>query len=65
MDVLLFVGNVGSGTWITEFLCQSKINDIDEVRGFANAHDKVGGFDVAVDKGVGVDEFDAGYLEGV
>jgi hypothetical protein len=65
MDVLLFVG-----MWVVvqgsrNLFASSKINDINEVRGFANANDEVGGFDVAMDKWAGVDEFDAGYLEGV
>ena len=50
MDVLLFVG-----MWVVvqgsqNLFVSSKINDINEVRGFANANDKVGGFDVTMDK---------------
>jgi len=56
---VLFVGNV-SAVVITEFLCEAEIDDIDEVRAMADAHDEVGGFYVAVDEVVRMDEFNTG-----
>lgn len=56
---VLFVRNVGTVA-IAEFLCEAKVDDIDEVGTMAGAHDEVGGFYVTVDKIVRVDEFNTG-----
>lgn len=46
--------------WVTIFLSQTEIDDIDLVSTLANAHEEVVGLDIAVDKGLGVDVLDAG-----
>ncbi len=56
---VLFVGDVRAIV-VTEFLCEAKIDDIDKVGAMAGAHDEVGGFYVAVDKVVRMDEFNTG-----
>ena len=56
---MLIVGDV-SAIVVTEFLCEAKIDDIDKVGAMAGAHDEVGGFYVAVDKVVQMDEFNTG-----
>ena len=47
MSVLL-IRDVGAIA-IAKFLCEAKVDDVDEVQAMASAHNKVGGFDVAVD----------------
>ena len=56
---VLFVRNMGAVA-IAEFLCEAKVDNVDEVGTLAGAHDKVGWFYVTVDKIVRVDEFNAG-----
>lgn len=60
--VVLFEGDVVRGSRVSVFLGETEIDDVDEVRGSAGAHDKVGGFDVAVDVVFRVDKLDTGYL---
>ena len=59
MVSVLFVGNV-SAIVVSEFLCEAKVDDIDEVGAMAGAHDEVGGFYVAVYEVVRMDEFNTG-----
>lgn len=47
MVSVLFVRDV-SAIVVSEFLCEAKIDDIDEVGAMASTHDEVGGFYVAV-----------------
>ena len=47
MSVLL-IRDVGAIT-IAKFLCEAKVDDVDEVQAMAGAHNKVGRFNVAVD----------------
>jgi hypothetical protein len=56
---VLFIGDVGTFV-ITEFFCEAKVDDIDKVGAMPSAHDKVGGFYVAVDEVVRMDEFNTG-----
>jgi hypothetical protein len=46
---VLFIWDVGTVT-ITEFLCEPKVYDVDEMRTMTGAHNKVGGLYIAVNK---------------
>ena len=62
-EVFVFaVGDVEMSFWVTVFFGETKVDYVDLVAAFADAHEEVVGFDVAVDKGFGVDVFDAGDL---
>ena len=62
-EVFIFaVGDVEMGFWVAVFFGETKVDYVDLVTAFADAHEEVVGFDVAVDKGFGVDVFDAGDL---
>jgi adenylosuccinate synthase len=56
---VLLVGDVGTVT-ITEFLCEAKIDDVNEMGPMTGAHNKVGWLDIAMNKVVRVNELDAG-----
>jgi hypothetical protein len=58
MSVLLirYVGAIA----IAKFPCETKVDDVDEVRAMAGAHNKVGGLYVAMDEVVRMNEFNAG-----
>lgn len=43
---------------VTIFLCQTKVNDVDLVATLPDAHEKVVGLNVTVDKRLGMDVFD-------
>jgi hypothetical protein len=58
--LVLTVWNVEVSLRVTVLLGQTKINDVDLVATFANAHEEVVGLDVSVDEGFGVDVLDAG-----
>lgn len=61
--VLVFaVRNVQVGFGVAVFLGKTKVDDIDLVCALVEAHQKVVGFDVAVDKVFRVDIFDARNL---
>lgn len=45
---------------ITKFPCEAEVDDVDEVRTLAGAHNKVGGLDVAMDEVVRMNEFNTG-----
>jgi hypothetical protein len=62
--LVLSVWNMEVGLRVTEFLCQTKINDVDLVAPLSDAHQKVVGFDVTMDEVARVDIFDAGNLWG-
>lgn len=47
---------------ISVFLGQTEIDDVDEMGGSTCPHDKIGGFDIAVNVVFRVYEFDTGYL---
>jgi hypothetical protein len=47
---------------VAKFLCKAKVDDVDEVRALAGAHDKVGGLDIAMDEVVRMNEFNTGKL---
>ena len=46
---VLLIGDMGAVV-ITKFLCEAKVDDIDEVRAITRAHDEVGGLDIAMDE---------------
>lgn len=48
------------GLGVTIFLSQTKVDDIDLVSAFANAHQEVVGLDITMDEGFGVDVLDTG-----
>lgn len=50
MYVVLLEGDVIGGTGVAEFFGEAKIDDIDEMGGFARAHYEICGLDVAVYK---------------
>ena len=65
-EVFVFaVGDVEMSFWVAVFFGETKVDYIDLVAAFADAHEEVVGFDVAVDKGFGVDVLDAGDLADV
>ena len=59
--LILAVGDMEVGLGITVFLGQTEIDDVDLVATFANAHEEVVRFDIAVDEGLGVDVLDTRY----
>lgn len=56
--LVLSVGNMQMRFWVAIFFGQPKINDIDLVTPFADAHEKVVWFYVSVNKVLGVNVFD-------
>lgn len=62
--LVLAVGDVKMSLGVTEFLCKAEIDDVDLVATLADAHQKVVGFDVAVDEVTGVSILNAGDLKG-
>lgn len=59
-EVFVFsVGNVEVGAWVTIFLGQSVIDDVHQIPLASQPHQKVVGFDVAVEEILGVNIFDA------
>jgi hypothetical protein len=59
-QVLVFtVWDMEMGLWVAVLFGETKVNDIDLVATFANAHQKVVRLDVTVDKGLCVNVFDA------
>lgn len=60
--LVLSVRDVEMGLGVTVLLRQAKVNDVDLVATFANAHKEIVGFDITVDEVTGVDVFDAGNL---
>lgn len=63
MVVVLLVRDMLARTRITELLRKSEINDVDKVSILADAHNEVGGLDVAMDEIARMDVFDARYLQ--
>jgi hypothetical protein len=57
--LVLPVRDMEVGLWVTVFLGQSKIDNIDLVTTLSDAHEEVVGFDITVDEGLGVDVLDA------
>lgn len=47
------------GLWVTVFLSQTEVNDIDLVPSLANTHQEVVGLDVTVNEGFGVNVFNS------
>jgi len=62
---VLPVGDVKVALRVTVLLGQTKVDHIHLVSALANAHQKVVGFDVTVNKVLGVDVFDARDLNWV
>lgn len=60
--LVLAVGNVLMGARIAEFLGQPKVDYVDEVAFFGQAHEEVVRFDVAMNEVLRVNVFDAAYL---
>jgi len=56
---VLFVRDVVAVT-VAEFLCETKVDDVYQVRGLAGTHNKVCGLNVAVYEVVRMNEFNAG-----
>lgn len=57
--LVLTVGNVEVGLWVSVFLGQTKVDDIDLISSLANAHQEVVRFDVSMDEGFGMNVFNA------
>ncbi len=59
--VLVFtVRDVEVGLGVTVLLCETKVDDVDLVAAFSNAHEEVVRLDVAVDEGLGMNVLDPG-----
>lgn len=57
--LVLTIRNVKVCLWVSVFLGQAKIYDIDLIASLANAHQEVVWLDVSVDERFGVDVFDS------
>jgi hypothetical protein len=58
-QVLIFsVRDMEMRLGVTVFLCETKVDHVDLVTAFSDAHQEVVRFNVAVDKGLGMDIFD-------
>ena len=57
--LVLPVGDVQMGLGVTEFLCETKIDNVNLVTAFADAHQEIVGFDIAVNEITRVDVLDA------
>ena len=55
---VLSVRDMEMGLWISEFLCETKVDDVDLVSALANAHQEVVRFDITMNEVAGVDVFD-------
>ena len=60
--LVLPVGNMKVGLWVSELLGQTKVDDVYLVSAFADAHQEVVGLDVTMDEVTRVDVFHAGNL---
>lgn len=63
MLVSLRVGNVFIRPRVSVLFCETKVNDVDKARVLACSYDKIGRFDVAMDKSAGVNVLDARDLQ--
>lgn len=61
--LVLAVGNMEMGLWVTEFLRKTKVDNVDLVATFSNAHQEVVGLDVTMDEVAGVDVLDTRDLD--
>lgn len=57
--LVLSVGDVEMGLWVSILLGQTEIDDIDLIASLADAHQEVVWFDVTVNEGFGVDVLDS------
>jgi len=57
--LVLAVRDVQVGLWVAEFLCETKVNNVDLVATFANAHQEVVGLDVTMNEVARVDILNA------
>ena len=57
--LVLSVGNVEVGLGVTVLLGETKVDDVDLIAAFANAHQEVVGLDITMNEGLGVDVLDA------
>ena len=55
---ILTVGNVLVGSWITVFLGETKVDNVNDALTFAQADEEVVRFDVSMDEAFGVDVFE-------
>ena len=62
MVLVLVVGYVSTGAVIAIFFSEAEVNDIHEVGSLVCAHHEVSWFDVAMNKAICMDEFDAKKL---
>lgn len=60
--LVLSVRDMQVSLGITVLLCETKVDDVDLVSSFSNSHQKVVGFDVAVNEVARVNVLDAGDL---
>ena len=58
--LVLTVWNVKVRLWVTVFLCQSEVDDIDLISTLPNPHQKVVRLDITMDERFGVNVFDTG-----
>jgi hypothetical protein len=40
---------MGMGPWVTVLLCQTKVNNIDQISSLTNTHEEVIGLDITMD----------------
>ena len=58
--LVLTVWDVEMGLWVTVLLSEPKIDDVNLISTFADAHQEVIGLDVTVDEGFCMNVFNAG-----
>lgn len=57
---ILTIWYVEMGFWVTVLLSQTEVDDVDLVPTLSNAHQEIVRFDVTMDKGLGMNVFNAG-----
>jgi hypothetical protein len=58
---VLPIMDVGMGPWVTVLLCQTEVDNIDQISSLANTHEEVIGLYIAMDNCLSVDVCDTGY----
>lgn len=46
---VLPIRDVGMGPWVTVLLCQTEVNNIDQISSLTNTHEEVIGLDITMD----------------
>lgn len=58
MIIILLVRDMGGSFRVPKFLRKTKVDYVDKMGGFSYSHDKVGRFDITMNKRVCVDKLD-------